>query len=406
MAQSVKSHFLPIYIPSKLVLLSPFTVNLKTGKATPSILGTIHSILTGLCYYIFHLYSAYIQMVTQKDGNFVTQVIDSYNQYAGCSICMIIILNLCYNQRKIVQVINSLSKVDETSIPDLIKTNLDELPTSIVSANLSECVSRMYPLMFLFLVSLGFMEYYYCIMFIKNNPTFSEFCLIMCYVPLFIQIMTEFSFVIYLLMLETRFQFLTSFQTEILKHNRPISVTTVRKLKRLFEELKQNSELLLSTYSLPLLLLIFHQFTAITTLSYDLAVGIVKYDKHVFTFDQIMFQLKSSGGWCLFFVSETLLLCFSATRFKSKYNQAKDNLIKLTTSNVVIVTNEERNLLQWFSYQVLATTKQGLAISACQLFEIDLNLFFEMIGVITTYLIILVQFDISQIKATALGDGN
>lgn len=376
-----------IYLPAKLLCVVPFNINLKTGKASNSLLGSFVVILSGIFYYAFHLYSAYQQMISQQDTNFVSKLIDSYNQYAGCSILMIIILNSCYHQSKVVQVINTIQQVDDI---------LREL-------NQTESTADRFRLQFhgpayLFVTAICTMEYYFCIMFIKDTPTFSTYCLLMCYVPLLVHITTELLFCALLSCITNRLSKLKQLQQSLV-----ITTETIRPFKRMFDALHGAADQLNQSFQIPILLLTFHQFTAITTLSYDLAVAIVKYDYLTPGYDsaKIIVQLESSGGWSLFFIAETCILCLICERFKKKLAHTGSRLLLATTT----ISTQHGNH-RWTQLQMHGTTMNEFVNSACGLFHVDMHLLFNMIGVITTYLIILVQFDVAQRQTITSSSGN
>lgn len=368
-----------IFLPAKLCLVLPFHFNLKTGRAQKSTAGACLNLLVGSAYYAFHLKSAYNQMMSQEDTNFVSQLIDSYNQYAGCSILMTIILNSCYHQSDMVEITKLLQGVDE--FLDIRRRGHLKWPAQFMLK--FHCPS------YLFVTGLCCMEYYFCIMFIKDRPTYSTYCLLMCYAPLLVHVTTELVFCAFLLCITDRLSLLQTMS----------QLTPTRDSKRAFDVLKRATKLLNESFEIPLLLLTFHQFTAIVTLSYDLTVAIVKYDFDTPGYDlhKIIVQLESSGGWSLFFVAETFLLCLTCERYVREFHRTGAWLLQRVASEI----GGGDESLRWTQLQIVAQTKDDYAISACGLIQVDMQLLYNMIGVITTYLIILVQFDVSQRESTA-----
>lgn len=173
-------------MPAKLFFVLPFRVNLHSGRVEKSVVGVVFNLLVGFAYYAFHLKSAYAQMISQEDTNFVTKLIDSYNQYAGCSILMLIIVNSCYFQSSIVRVVEHLQTVDTFLYGD---------DSGIENPGIeSQFLLKFHIPSYLFVTGLCFMEYYFCIMFIKDRPTYSSYCYLMCYAPLLVHVTTEFVF--------------------------------------------------------------------------------------------------------------------------------------------------------------------------------------------------------------------
>lgn len=356
-------------------MVLPFTFNLRTGNATKSNIGAVVSILTGIAYYLFHIYSAYYQMISQKDSNFVSTLIDSYNQYAGCSFLMGILINAAYYQSDVVKVIGIIQRVDAFSLD---QRNSDSRPAMLDDRFMLKFHGPAY----VFVTGLCVMEYYYCIMFIKDTPTFSTYCLLMCYVPLLVHITTELTFCALVLCITDRL-------SQLRTSPAPVPHTA---LKRNWEALVEAATLLSHCFRIPILMLTFHQFTAITTLTYDLCVAVIKYDSEVPGFDlqKISEQLKSSGGWSLFFIAETFILCLFCHRLKAEITRSGSWL-----QQQMHRTRSSRG--RWAQLQIASSTKDEFnVLVACELFSIDLQLFYNMIGIITTYLIILVQFDVAQ----------
>lgn len=378
------TEFVLLYLPAKILCVVPFNFNLRTGKASNSRPGSFVAILVGFSYYAFHLYSAYQQMISQQDTNFVSKLIDSYNQYAGCSILMIIILNSCYHQSKVVHVINTIQQVD-----DFLKEQ-----SSREKSMASRFRLEFHGPAYLFVTAICTMEYYFCIMFIKDTPTFSTYCLLMCYVPLLVHITTELVFCAILSCITVRLSQLRRLEPSL------VTFEIIRAFKRTFDALHEAAEQLNESFQLPILLLTFHQFTAITTLSYDLAVAIVKYDYLSPGYDtaKIIVQLESSGGWSLFFIAETCILCLICERFKKELAHTGSRLLLATNLSV------QHGHRRWTQLQLYGTTMKEFVISACGLFHVDMHLLYNMIGVITTYLIILVQFDVAQRQTITTGN--
>lgn len=371
-------------MPAKLFFVLPFRVNLNSGRVEKSVVGVVFNLLVGFAYYAFHLKSAYAQMISQEDTNFVTKLIDSYNQYTGCSILMLIIVNSCYFQSSIVRVVEHLQTVDTFLYGD---------DSGIENPGIaSQFLLKFHIPSYLFVTGLCFMEYYFCIMFIKDRPTYSSYCYLMCYAPLLVHVTTEFVFCALLVSITDRLYLL---------QQQPAQCPSIRDSKRAFDELRKALRLLNDSFELPLLLLILHQFTAIVTLTYDLTVAIVKYDFKTPGYDtqKILLQLESSGGWSLFFIAETFVLCLLCHRFSLEFNRAGAWLLKCLSERPESM--REHHIIspgnRWTQLQIVAQTRDpDHSITACGLLRVDLQLFYNMIGVITTYLIILVQFDVAQ----------
>lgn len=368
-----------IFLPAKLCLVAPFHFDWTTWR--PSSRGAAVNVVGGAVYYVFHLHSAYYQMISQQDTNFVTQLIDSYNQYAGCSILMAIIVNACYHQRTMVQVLSVIQDVDRV----LWSGTDTECPP--------EFLLTFHAPSYLFVTGICCMEYYFCIMFIKDAPTYSTYCYLMCYAPLIVHVVTQLLFCALVHCVTLRLHRVSVMDRGIM---------SVGQLKRAFDSLALAGRLLNVAFGFPILLLIMHQFSAATTLTYDLVIAIVKYDFRTPGYDmrKIIVQVESSGGWSLFFMAETFLLCLCCHRYQDALQRARENLMQRVREL------DDTPEIRWTQLQLCAGMREGeRGITACGLFHVDLGLFSKMIGVITTYLIILVQFDVAQ-RTTILTSGS
>lgn len=119
MNTKLRKAMLPIYIISKLILQSPFSLGTEKTNPSYSHIGTIYS-LTGLILYdIFHILSA--NQITEmiegipieaKDMGLVSILIDLYNRYSGVLLCSINIFIGIVQQRKIVKFITIMENID------------------------------------------------------------------------------------------------------------------------------------------------------------------------------------------------------------------------------------------------------------------------------------------------------
>lgn len=382
--QPLLKQLILVFLPAKLCFVIPFNFNFKTGRAERSKVGACLNLLVGFAYYVFHLHSAYYQMMSQEDLNFVTKLIDSFNQYAGCSILMAIIVNSCYYQSQLVEIMELLQSVD----------GILKWPENQSMA--SKFMLKFHCPAYLFVAGLCAMEYYFCIMFIKDQPTYSTYCYLMCYAPLLVHVTTELVFCAFLLCITNRLGILQT-----------VPMLPLRQAKEAFDLLKRTTKILNESFEIPILLLTFHQFTAIVTLTYDLTVAIVKYDFKTPGFDlqKIIVQLESSGGWSLFFIAESFLICLLCSRYETEFNRAGAWLLACLSKRLGASTGNQDEFpgYRWTQLQIIAATRGDNSISACGLFRVNLQLFYNMMGIITTYLIILVQFDVAQ-RGTAAAE--
>ncbi|GAB0086870.1 hypothetical protein DMENIID0001_010710 [Sergentomyia squamirostris] len=351
----------PIYILTKCLLVHPVTIEWKSGIPRIDKVGLIHSLGVAVSYYIYHLMMARKQIdFLETDYNFVTHAIDSYNLFAGCTILLLIVLTSVSTQKYIVDVLTAIYDFDDA---------MDKLHLSVDNRKWS---LEFYLPGFILFTALSTMEYENCIMFIRDSTTFTDFCLIMCYVPMFVLIVTEWMFIGYIMAITYRFRLINDY----LKSLEDVNCDVVEIFKAHAQSLLKTAKKLNSAYSFPLLLLLLNQFTAMATLLYDLCMSALDFT------DNLLEDIFKTGGWSMLFMVETMALCYVCQRLEMEAEQTGRHLVKLSMYGCL--------------QSLQLVTRSQVKITACHLLHVNLKLFYSMFGAIVTYLIILVQFDIAQ----------
>lgn len=104
----IRKAFIPLYVVSKVLCISPFSLK----SLQPSRIGTILTIIQAILYTIFHIWMAKRDMSNESSKNLVGIMIDSYNRYSGyCTFCVLVIATLAM-QSKIVRAIKLLETID------------------------------------------------------------------------------------------------------------------------------------------------------------------------------------------------------------------------------------------------------------------------------------------------------
>lgn len=128
MSSNLKIHFKAFYLIGKLFCLNPFMLA-KNGAPKYSIIGNGHCLLFALGYGYFHLYVSINNMQakeTKADTNLVRTIIDVYNQFAGCTILLSIILISVLRQSNLMQSILIFYETDQL-IEDKFKLKINNI---------------------------------------------------------------------------------------------------------------------------------------------------------------------------------------------------------------------------------------------------------------------------------------
>lgn len=219
MPLKIRKAMLPIYIMSKLILHSPFTLGTEKIKPSSSYIGSIYSICGIVIYVTFHIYSA--NQITElvasadivsKDYGLVSILIDLYNRYSGVVLFAInIFVGVC-QQKKIVTFITRVESIDSDFENHLGISNVDNLEWMrwILYKNfgfekLLFFIFRNATGRFIFLLGLcTAIEYSNCLMYIRDIFPYTGNCIFMCLLPMTINSATEILFIAYMNIMRTR----------------------------------------------------------------------------------------------------------------------------------------------------------------------------------------------------------
>lgn len=183
---------------------------------------------------------------------------------------------------------------------------------------------------FFSIAALGLLEANNCLMFISDVPLFSENCLIMCYVPMYISTMTELQFISYLQLLQDRFIAINKIITVNRNELKEIDIegiikveTTIYKicqLEKLYSILQQSSMLLSKAFGIQNIVMITIQFFTLTTLMYDCCIKLVRYIPNSKTIDG---SILDSAMWGLTFFIEIIAICWMSDQTKYEANKIR-----------------------------------------------------------------------------------
>lgn len=393
-------YLFPLYIICKVLSIFPITIGIK-GPPRFSIIGSSYSLVTAIVYCIYHL----SQLKRVKNSNLVGFIIDTYNQHVGSFLVFALIFHGVLKQQKIIDFLKNTDNFDQ-----IFSTNF---PT--IQINYNKWIRNVSSIIVITVAVLSYMEVKYCLMYISLLPTFSTYCLLMCFVPMFVIIMTEIQFIGYLELLRERFRVIN---LSILTNNSKWNMLKIKRSKigvdnaAFFDEIKKiqlicelhtklddATTLLNSGFGVRNVLIQMYQFVNWTTLTYDFVMKCVRAGSNVQAGVDYFKETADSGLWAVCFIVEMFAVCLSCDRAAYEGNRIK-SLVQFPINDRSLILSRHIKML---TMQLL---HRRIEFVQCGLFDINLKLFFSIIGAVSTYIIILIQFDISQVNAPTAGTDN
>lgn len=186
----LRKAILPLYIVAKVLCTSPFSLK----PLWPSFFGTIITICQAIGYTIFHLWMVNRDLTAESTKNLVRQLIDSYNRYSGFCAFLFLVVISTWNQAKIVKVIQNIEDVDRM-LEQKLDTHIDNrfwrryklIPFSSILSSHNSIFNRNVMLQIcICIVTISFLEWRNCLMYIQDSVPFSEYCIFMCLSTFFV----------------------------------------------------------------------------------------------------------------------------------------------------------------------------------------------------------------------------
>lgn len=263
----------PLYFFEKILCLWPFSLKWKSDlqiKTSYSILGTIHVIATVLTYVLWHFATILANPLVKDDA--LGLILDTYGQYSAMFIMFILALIRVAKQGKLMQVLDLLQDFDNKFFSKFA-----------VDIDNRTWMKKTMLLMIAGAILIGCIERWNCIMFVRDGPQFSSFCMLMCFIPHWYAWFAEMQYISLLLLCEDRFKALAKQVDRIVERKKaacrlPIHGEEYKFLKVVeqHERLEKACGLLNSTFGLQNILVSVYQFIMIVTLVYDFCIEIVK----------------------------------------------------------------------------------------------------------------------------------
>ncbi|XP_055590220.1 putative gustatory receptor 28b [Uranotaenia lowii] len=422
--QFLLRHLRPLFLLSKLFSLAPYRMETQKGRSPDgkrvriSPLGIGQSLAAILLYGAFHLYNNYYDDFTGtskaagqhggngaakhqengsaagnwstsgssgSEGNFVSVVIDVYNRYSVLVLYWILIAGNVANQRILIRCWEDCVQIDS-----IFRRKLR------IWVNNSYWKRQIFSQMFLISGTVLVFEWFNCVMYLSDFDPASEYCLPQCYITLLTSIVAETQFVGFVKLLQMRFQLINQL---LVRHQQDrIRVEIINDIKHLYAHLHLLSLNINRAFGVQLVAILLTLFVTITALLYYClmkAIGILLQWTVLSHPDLIYrsYEVFSTLFWAMACAMRVFRICnvCNAAKNESKQIGCLIHALALSTRN-----QSAKSSIKLFSLQLL---QQKVEFTACGLFNIDHVLVFNIIGSVTTYILILLQFDVAQNKS-------
>ncbi|GAB0099338.1 Gustatory receptor [Sergentomyia squamirostris] len=399
---------------SRLCGLAPISVDFRgSGTISSSRLGIIYSILVAIAYGSFHVASSIFNLSEKEEHNIITNVINYYNRYSRLVLFWVCIGNALINQRRIIQTFNLIENVDK-----LFATELN------IHSNHAKFSRLVFLEIFIYLLSVFALEWNNCLMYISGIGIFNNYCMSMCLIPLIVATADQILFINLVYLIKERLAIISGFLTT--KQRRVIKVKeghkinghllkTVHMLYHFehevenlkvkmvqskntrvyiktasvgYSRLYEASNLLNCAYGIPNAYTIFIRFVSLTTLAYSSCMRVLRLDDND---AEHIKKVPGIIGWIMLNFTEMLIFCLMCHRMKEEAAIIGRQLQCFRVENCHAPDVDEA--IGVFSHQI---HHQRIEITPCGFFTVDLSFIFALIATVTTYIMILIQFDISQ----------
>ncbi|EAT41198.2 AAEL007142-PA [Aedes aegypti] len=397
-------HLRPLFLVSRLFSLNPFRIVHKSGKEVQisSTLGILQCVAACVGYGAFHLYTTYSDdfdtaeksknatrnatdasdpVQEKSEQNFVSVMIDTYNRYSGLGLYWVLVIGAIGNRRILIRFVESLQEVDQ-----IFETKLNVVVNNLHWKRVI-CIQMtlIFAIIFLF-------EYFNCIVYLSDYNPSSVYCMPDCYLVLLTEATAESQIVGYIKLLQMRFQLINQLLTrEAQNHNR---LEIINEIKNLYAHLHLLSLNINKAYGVQLVFILMTLFVTLTTLMYHCNMKAIRLLLHRPSLDEDLseryWEVLSTFFWVALSAYRIFRICNICNATKNEASQIGCLIHGLGMNTNCIRT---KTTVKLFSLQLL---QQKVEFSACGLLAIDHGLVFNIVGAVTTYILILLQFDVAQ----------
>ncbi|KFB46220.1 AGAP007757-PA-like protein [Anopheles sinensis] len=354
-----------------------------------SALGILHAVGCSVGYATYHTVSTLTQTSRFTDPNLVRVAISLKNQYTGCIMVLALVGLSALKQPTLDALLRTLLRVDEQLAT--IRTGLpSRLQTPTVNNN--TVWLRNVVLMLVVGVSVkAYLERKNCLMYIRDSGApWYYYCLVLCFVPQTLFVVCQLQSVAYALLLRDRFAQLNHWLRQLQPYLARGSGTAFWSLGRIAAthgELVKAVRLLNDTFGVQNAILLLNQFVTLVELGYNTCMMIVRPSEDGSPQDSLD-DFHETLTWVAWFVLEIFVLCYFS-HVTVDEAQSTASLLRLPTAYDV----EQGRHFRMVSLEHMNLMSRKISITSGDLYDIDMSLFYAIIGATSTYLIILIQFD-------------
>lgn len=257
----------PLYYFEKTICLWPFSLVWEGGlqiQTRFSILSNIYTISLIFAYFLWHLATIFANPLI-KD-NALGFILDTYGQYSAMSLMLVLALLRIVKQNKMMQIIEIVQDFDNRFF-EHFSTDINNIPW----------LKKITGMATIGIILVGCIERWNCIMFVRETPIFSSFCLLMCFIPHWYAWFAEMQYLSFLLLVKERFVALGRQVDKVVGRKKQATSLYIycdefkfSKVVELHERLEKTCGLINSTFGIQNMLVSIYQFIMTITLVYDL----------------------------------------------------------------------------------------------------------------------------------------
>ncbi|XP_055680818.1 uncharacterized protein LOC129788623 [Lutzomyia longipalpis] len=422
---SFRSSLRVLFYFSRVCGLAPLAINFKNSleEISQSRFGVIYSILMGITYGAFHVTSSLFNLDEKADSNIITNIINYYNRYSRLLLFWICIVNAIVNQKKIIRALQLIENVDRLFANDLGYRVSHIKFSRLVLVEI-----------FVYLASTFALEWNNCLMYITGIGVYNNYCMSMCLIPLIVANADQILFINLIYLIKERLALGSKFFQERIRLTKQrkkdqdklngqllktINIfyyfehemeTAAAKVKMVqgkysrgniqtlslgYSRLHEATQLINTAYGIPNVCSIFIRFVTLTTLAYSSCMRLLKLDNFDDDLDhnehRAMSKVPGIVGWILLNIAEIVIFCYVCHRLREEGRYIGQHLQYYRVENSH--QGDVEAAIDAFTRQLM---HQHVEIAPCGFFTVDLTFVLALVATVTTYIMILIQFDISQ----------
>uniref|UniRef100_A0A182F1A9 Gustatory receptor n=1 Tax=Anopheles albimanus TaxID=7167 RepID=A0A182F1A9_ANOAL len=413
---SLRTALIPLYLIAKICCLNAFTYHPPSGRVkarterpiqqctldgtaslsirfyqllTFSIIGIVH--VAGCCigYASYHIQSSLRQSSKLTDSNLVRVAIDLKNQYIGCILVLFLATISFIRQPALGRLIRVLFRVDAA-----IQALRLQLPpgTAGITANNATWLRNMLLLLVVGVGVKAVLELTNCLMYIQDNGSpFGTNCLVLCFVPQTMCVVSELQYVGYACLIRNQFQLFNRLLLDLhpaLARGNGDAFRITQRITATREQLLRAIKLLSQSFGLQNTILMLFQFVTLVELGYNTCMMIIRYAESNVSQGDSLEDFSETLNWVCWFALEIFVLCYFS---HATIEEAGGVAAQLNIPSVYGPV--QRKHFEMVSYQNMRLFHEDPRCSCGGLFALDLSLLYGIIAATSTYLIILIQFD-------------